>query len=65
MPARFKFDSPIRTANTYTDTINAIINGGTTVANLQGKIKAGKKLNAFGAFSYVAKPEMVSVTVSP
>ena len=47
---------------TYAQTVEAIKNGGETVAALSGKTSTGRAANAMGALAYITQPtEVVAV----
>lgn len=50
---------------TYTETINAIKNGGETNAALAGQTTTGKTVSAIGSLQYTNTPTGVSATVTP
>lgn len=50
--------------NTYQQTVNAVINSGTSTASLAGKTKSGRAINALQAIRYVNPPAGPSATLN-
>jgi len=49
---------------TYAQVIEALTGGGETVGALAGRTRTGKAVNAWGSFTYITQPRILSATVT-